>query len=90
MNYMVDMEALVAASIEAQMPAEKLKLSQARAIWHKLDEETPSSLRARDRGQNYRLTWREWWQQRWKCDYNAYVEEMSRRKDATDPGVSRD
>jgi len=78
------------ASYEALMPREQLKLSQARAIWHKLDEETPSSLRARDQGQNYRLTWREWWQQRWKCDYNAYVEEMSRRKDATDPGVSRD
>jgi len=53
------------------------KLNNARDIYYKQNEYTPSSKRPKAKVQ---ITWREWWEARWKDDYDEYTERMGRKK----------
>jgi hypothetical protein len=51
-----------------------MKLCAARYVYRKLDQITPSTANKRTK-----VTWREWWEKRFKDDYIKYTTSMRKK-----------
>jgi hypothetical protein len=70
----------IEASYEKLMPRADLKLRQARRVWGKRHQSTPSG----------KLSWEDWWERQWDDDYDDYVAQQKEKADVTGTGVAGD
>lgn len=57
---------------------EKIKYYAARYVYKRKPERVPNYL-TNENGQRFRPTWKEWWNFKFKDDYDAYVRRQTHR-----------